>query len=165
MITSPLRPRDQRQESGIAAGGRLAHPRNALRRFTFVRHHDASMASFRPALTEAPQRQTGRTGTARSIPSRALAIDVGFPLSGSSTGLPPPISTSVPGTPPLAYGSLRGTDRYPRYPGQVTIHRLSRAMDRQTGSGHPDGPCRTSRIVTRDGGSATRGGRSRSARV
>ncbi len=28
-------------------------PRNALRRFTFVRHHNTSMASLRPALTEA----------------------------------------------------------------------------------------------------------------
>ena len=56
MITSPLRPRDQRQEPGIAARGQLAQPRNALRRFTFVRHHDASRASFRPALTETPQR-------------------------------------------------------------------------------------------------------------
>jgi hypothetical protein len=57
VIASPIRPRTQRQEPGIAAGGRLAHPRNALRRFTFVHHHDASMTSFRPALTEAPQRQ------------------------------------------------------------------------------------------------------------
>src|SRR5205823_8657811 len=40
----------------LPARGRLAPPRNALRRFTFVRHHDASTASFRPALTEAPQR-------------------------------------------------------------------------------------------------------------
>jgi len=56
VIASPLRPRDQQQESGIAARGQLAHPRNALRRFTFVRHHDASRASFRPALTETPQR-------------------------------------------------------------------------------------------------------------
>jgi hypothetical protein len=38
---------------GIAAAGRLAHPRNALRRFTLVRHHSASTASSRPALTEA----------------------------------------------------------------------------------------------------------------
>jgi len=58
MIASPLRPRTQQQESGIAARGQLAHPRNALRRFTFVRHHDASRASFRPALTETPQRIT-----------------------------------------------------------------------------------------------------------
>jgi hypothetical protein len=62
VITSPLRPRTQRQESGIAASGQLAHPRNALRRFTFVRHHDASRASFRPALTEAPAAQPSRTG-------------------------------------------------------------------------------------------------------
>ena len=56
MITSPLRPRDQQQEPGIAARGQLAQPRNALRRFTFVRHHDAPRASFRPALTEASRR-------------------------------------------------------------------------------------------------------------
>src|SRR5205823_6792293 len=31
-------------------------PRNALRRFTLVRHHGASMASFRPALAEARRR-------------------------------------------------------------------------------------------------------------
>ena len=61
MTTSPLRPRDQRQESGIAARGQLTHPRNALRRFTFVRHHDASRsrAPFRHALTGAG-RQAGR---------------------------------------------------------------------------------------------------------
>jgi hypothetical protein len=83
VIASPLRPR-QRQESGIAAAT-ARPPRNALRRFTFVRHHDAPMASFRPALTEAPAApKPAALGTARSIPSRALAtIGVGFPLSGS----------------------------------------------------------------------------------
>src|SRR5450755_2551717 len=106
MIASPLRPRTQRQESGIAARGQLVQPRNALRRFTFVRHHDASRASFRPVLTEAPAAQPAALGTARPIPGRALAFDVGFPLSGSRSGLPPPISTSVPGTPQLAYVSL-----------------------------------------------------------
>ena len=107
MITSPLRPRDQRQESGIAARGQLAHPRNALRRFTFVRDHNASRASFRPALTETPAAHNqAALGTARSIPGRALAFDVGFPLSGSSTGLTPPISTSVPGTPPARPSGL-----------------------------------------------------------
>ena len=82
MITSPLRPRAQRQESGIAAGGRLAHPRNALRRFTFVRHHDASMASFRPALTEAPQRNQPHWDRPVSSGPRPCLVDVGFPLSG-----------------------------------------------------------------------------------
>jgi hypothetical protein len=42
-----------RQVQGIAAAGQLAQPRNALRRFTLVRDHSASIASFRPALTEA----------------------------------------------------------------------------------------------------------------
>src|SRR6185437_15960366 len=73
--------------------------------FTSVRHHNASTASFRPALTEAPAAQPAALGTARSIPGHALAFDVEFPLSGSRSGLTPPISTSVPGTPQLAYGS------------------------------------------------------------
>jgi hypothetical protein len=42
---------------------------------------------------------TSRHQATRSIPGRALAFDVGFPLSGSRSGLTPPISTSVPGTP------------------------------------------------------------------
>jgi hypothetical protein len=67
VIASPLRPRDQRQEPGIAARGQLAHPRNALRRFTFVRHHDASRASFRHALTGAG-RQAGRDQPPSSHP-------------------------------------------------------------------------------------------------
>jgi hypothetical protein len=57
-------------------------PRNALRRFTFVRHHDASMASFRPALTEIPQRITHWDRPVNSGP-RPCLFDVGFPLSGS----------------------------------------------------------------------------------
>ncbi len=58
-------------------------PRNALQRFTFVRHHDTPMASSRPALTETPQRTTSRTGAARSIPGpRPCLFSVGFPLSG-----------------------------------------------------------------------------------
>src|ERR1035438_5222277 len=76
-------------------------PRNALRRFTFVRDHDAPMASFSPALTEAPAAHNqAALGTARSIPSRALASSVlDSPYQGSRTGLTPPISTSVPSTP------------------------------------------------------------------
>jgi hypothetical protein len=38
--------------------GSARPPRDALRRFTLVRHHDAPMASFRPALAEVPQRIT-----------------------------------------------------------------------------------------------------------
>jgi hypothetical protein len=58
-------------------------PRNALRRFTLVRHHDASMASFRPALTETPQR-IAKPHWGRPVNSgpRPCLIDVGFPLSG-----------------------------------------------------------------------------------
>ena len=82
MIASPLRPRD-RQEQGIAAGGQLTHPRNALRRFTLVRHHNAPMASFRHALTEAPQRQS-KPHWNRPVNSepRPCLFSVGFPLSG-----------------------------------------------------------------------------------
>jgi hypothetical protein len=83
VITSPIRPRTQRQESGIAAGGRLAHPRNALRRFTFVRHHDTPMASFRPALTEIPQRNQPHWDRPVNSGPRPCLFDVGFPLSGS----------------------------------------------------------------------------------
>src|SRR5450755_1685408 len=80
-------------------------PRNALRRFTFVRHHDTPMAFSRPALTEAPAaHHQAALGTARSIPDRALASSVlDSPYQSSKTGLPPPISTSVPST--LDYGS------------------------------------------------------------
>jgi hypothetical protein len=39
------------------------------------------------------------------------------PCHGSRTGLTPPISTSVPGTPPLAYGSLREKPPPTRLPG------------------------------------------------
>ena len=102
MIASPLRPR-HRQEQGIAAAGRLAHPRNALRRFTLVRHHDTPMASSRPALTEAPAAHNqAALGTTRSIPGRALASSMlDSPCQGSRTGFTPPISTSVPSTPDL----------------------------------------------------------------
>ena len=82
MIASPIRPRTQRQESGIAAGGRLAHPKNALRRFTFVRHHDTPMASFRPALTEAPQRHAAHWDRPVNSGPRPCLFNVGFPLSG-----------------------------------------------------------------------------------
>jgi hypothetical protein len=82
VITSPIRPRD-RQESGIAAASQLTHPRNALRRFTLVRNHNAPMASFRHALTEAPQRST-KPHWNRPVNSepRPCLFGVGFPLSG-----------------------------------------------------------------------------------
>ena len=98
MIALPLRPR-HRQESGIAAAGRLAHrgtPYGTSLSFATTTH-------LWP-LPDPPSRNsrsaTSRTGTARSIPGRALASSVsGSPHQGPGTGLPPPISTSVPGTP------------------------------------------------------------------
>jgi hypothetical protein len=57
------------------------------------------MASSRPALTEAPQRKQPHWSRPVNSGPRPCLFDVGFPLQGSRTGLPPPISTSVPGTP------------------------------------------------------------------
>ena len=113
MIALPLRPR-HRQESGIAAAGRLAHrgtPYGTSLSFATTTH-------LWP-LPDPPSRKsrsaTSRTGTARSIPGRALASSVsGSPYQGPGTGLPPPISTSVPGTPatPSRYARrLRDDDR------------------------------------------------------
>jgi hypothetical protein len=64
------------------------------------------MASFRPALTEAPQRMT-EPHWDRPVNSgpRPCHLMLDSPYQGSKTGLTPPISTSVPGTPQLAYGS------------------------------------------------------------
>jgi hypothetical protein len=74
-----------RQVSGIAAERQLTQPRNALRRFTLVRHHGAPMASFRPALTGASRRPRYlRPSSGRPVNSgpRPCLFDVGFPLSG-----------------------------------------------------------------------------------
>jgi hypothetical protein len=74
-----------RQVSGIAAERQLTQPRNALRRFTLVRHHGAPMASFRPALTGASRRpRYPRPSSGRPVNSgpRPCLFDVGFPLSG-----------------------------------------------------------------------------------
>ncbi|HEY5248573.1 MAG TPA: IS3 family transposase, partial [Dermatophilaceae bacterium] len=108
MIALPLRPR-HRQEPGIAAAGRLAHrgtPYGTSLSFATTTH-------LWP-LPDPPSRKsrsaTSRTGTARSIPGRALASSVpGSPCQGPGTGLPPPISTSVPGTPDSdgTYGARR----------------------------------------------------------
>ena len=99
MIASPLRPR-HRQESGIAAAGQLAHrgtPYGASLSFATTTH---LWPLSDPPSRKPPQRIPSRTGTARSIPGRALASSVsGSPCQGPGTGLPPPISTSVPGTP------------------------------------------------------------------
>jgi hypothetical protein len=81
VITSPLRPRDQ-QEPGVAAEGQLTHPRNALRRFTLVRNHNAPMASSRHALTEAPQRNQPHWDRPVNSGPRPCLFSVGFPLSG-----------------------------------------------------------------------------------
>ena len=107
MIASPLRPR-HRQESGIAAAGQLAHrgtPYGASLSFATTTH-------LWP-LPDPPSRKsrsaTSRTGTARSIPGRALASSVlDSPCQGSRTGLTPPISTSVPSTPAQASPSGLG---------------------------------------------------------
>jgi len=90
--------------TGHRRRGPARPPRNALRRFTFVRHHDTSMASSRPVLTEAPAAHNqAALGTARSIPGRALASSMlDSPYQGSRTGLTPPISTPVPSTPAQA---------------------------------------------------------------
>ena len=96
-------------------------PRNALRRFTLVRHHDTPMASSRPALTEAPAAHTqAALETARSLPGRALASSMlDSPRQGSRTGLTPPISTPVPSTP----GSPGGS------PAPAQLETLARSRD------------------------------------
>ena len=65
------------------------------------------MASFRPALTEAPQRMT-EPHWDRPVNSgpRPCHLMLDSPYQGSRTGLPPPISTSVPGTPQPGYAAL-----------------------------------------------------------
>jgi hypothetical protein len=99
VTASPLRPRD-RQGSGITAAGRLAHPRNAFRRFTSVRHHGASTASSRPALTEARRHQPTASAS-RPVNSgpRPCLIDVGFPLSGPQDRTHTSDLNAMPGTP------------------------------------------------------------------
>ena len=91
------------------------------------------MASFRPALTETPQRPTGRTGIARSIPDRALASSMsGSPCQGPGSGLPPPISNVMPGTPPRPTGSARLRPSRPVY----TTITLGNSCHRQWGGNH-----------------------------
>ena len=63
--------------------GTARPPRNALRHFTFVRHHDAPMASSRPALTEIPQRNQPHWDRPVNSGPRPCLVSVGFPLSGS----------------------------------------------------------------------------------
>ena len=136
MIASPLRPR-QRQESGIAAAGRLAHrgtPYGASLSFATTTH-------LWP-LSDPPSRElrsaTSRTGAARSIPGRALASSMlDSPCQGSRTGLTPPISTPVPSTPnayalrsSAAGSSLRALARSSRNQPHPN-HLLNRCRDQQ----------------------------------
>ena len=104
MIASPLRPR-QRQEPGIAAAGRLAHqgtPYGASLSFATTTH---LWPLPDPPSRKPPQRQNWPhwepPGQFRATP---LPLSVsGSPCQGPGTGLPPPISTSVPGTPAALY--------------------------------------------------------------
>ena len=131
MIASPLRPR-HRQESGIAAAGQLAHrgtPYGASLSFATTTH-------LWP-LPDPPSRKsrsaTSRTGTARSIPGRALASSVlDSPCQGSRTGLTPPISTSVPSTPATPHGyaaRLRDDGRSPHARGEHSHRWYMRCRD------------------------------------
>jgi len=119
VIASPLRPRHDRYRASPPGAGSPT-PRNALRRFTFVRHHNASMASFRPALTEAPQRKQPHWDRPVNSGPRPCLFDVGFPLSGLQdrthtsdlntraqhtrhrVGLRPPLRRARPFPPPPA---------------------------------------------------------------
>jgi len=134
VIASPLRPR-HRQEPGIAAAGQLAHqgtPYGASLSFATTTH----LWPLSDPPSRKPRSATSRTGIARSIPGRALASSVlDSPCQGSKTGLPPPISTSVPGTPDRALAlRARPSRRQPRgkpsKPGSGTIrpaHQPSRS--------------------------------------
>jgi hypothetical protein len=81
VITSPIRP-----PAPTGTGHRHRRParppKDALRRFTLVRHHRAPTASFRPALTEARQRNQPPADRPVHSGPRPCLIDVGFPLSG-----------------------------------------------------------------------------------
>ena len=72
--------------TGHCRCGTARPPRNALRHFTFVRHHHAPMASSRPALTATPQRNQPHWDRPVSSGPRPCLISVGFPLSGSRDG-------------------------------------------------------------------------------
>ena len=135
MIASPLRPR-HRQEPGIAAAGQLAHqgtPYGASLSFATTTH----LWPLPDPPSRKPRSATSRTGIARSIPGRALASSVsGSPCQGPGTGLPPPISTSVPGTPakPSPYGlGFATTGAYPRGPKVPHLRRAGPARDGPNG--------------------------------
>jgi hypothetical protein len=84
VIASPIRPRSTDRNRASLPRASSPHPRNALRRFTFVRHHDASTASFRPALTDTrPTLDNHADEPPGELRAAPLPINVGFPLSGS----------------------------------------------------------------------------------
>ena len=131
MIASPLRPRD-RQESGIAAARPARPPRNALRRFTFVRHHDAPMASFRPALTEAPQRQPAALGPPGQFRAAPLPLQCWVPpvrVPGQDFHLRS--QHAVPGTPALASPTGSASQRQPPSTGLIRHHPTSTPTNRE----------------------------------
>ena len=93
------------------------------------------MASFRPALTEAPQRMT-EPHWDRPVNSgpRPCHLMLDSPYQGSKTGLPPPISTSVPGTPQLAYGSpVFATGGITPSPPVIRLSRITRTQQSAIG--------------------------------
>jgi hypothetical protein len=107
VIASPLRPRHDRYRASLleASSPSRGTPYGASLSFATTTH-------LGPPSDTPSRAPVGGRGThdhpqaARSIPGRALATSVlDSPCQGSSTGLTPPISTSVPGTPQLAYGS------------------------------------------------------------
>jgi hypothetical protein len=99
VIASPLRP------PAPTGTGHRCHeparpPRAPSRRFTLVRHHRASTASSRPALTEAHRRQpTAPADRPVNSGPRPCLIDVGFPLSGPQDRISTSDLNVMPGTP------------------------------------------------------------------
>jgi hypothetical protein len=81
VITSPIRP-PVSTGTGHRCWRPARPPKDALRRFTLVRNHNASMASFRPALTEAHRRIQPPASRPVNSGPRPCLFDVGFPLSG-----------------------------------------------------------------------------------
>ena len=104
MIASPIRPRSTDRNRASLPRASSPHPRNALRRFTSVRHHNASTASSRPALTEAPQRKQPHWNRPVNSGPRPCLIDVGFPLSGPQSRTSTSDLNAMPGTLSSAYG-------------------------------------------------------------
>lgn len=95
------------------------------------RRHTYGFLQTRPHGSSAAQ--PGRTEAARSIPDRALASSIsGSPCQGPGSGLPPPISNVMPGTPlrPTASAPRRqraGENRWPPV-GRQRDHRWGEPM-------------------------------------